>query len=1505
MKEMTEQNPVKVCWFIAPTVMLCDQQKHIIKTCIPVPVAQVNGQLQPDQWKDRKMWRSVVDSHRIVVSTPQVLLDALRHGYLNLANDISLLVFDEAHHAVDDHPYNRIMTEFYHTIPPVVHPPGCRPRILGLTASPIYGGNIWKAFQTIQANLDARVRTSCRNKEELARHVFRPTYKHIYYPAPPSTEFSTNLASLDWIYKDLDIEDDPYVRLLRKQLSATNMDPTKRKRLDQKLSKAILKGDTYTHKSIRDFAAAAQSVNGDVGPWAADWYIYNVITKARESVRPFGNSALTTDEEEKIYLINHLQRVQAHEPSYQDDDFLPACTAKVNYLIDHLLEEKEGCTSRGDKYSGLVFVQRRDCVIALSEVLRRHPRLNGVLKIGSLVGTNDSVYRRDFLDLSRGLLKMTQNDTLDNFKIGEIDLIVSTSVAEEGIDIQACCHVVRWDPPPNMASWLQSRGRARKMRSTYALMQLQGGEAKTLDQWKAEEQEMTRYYNTDRSPVDGPDEAWFGEELDEEMLTVECTGAMLTLPSAVSHLEHFCAAVPHSRYTSYSPIYDIDPPDVPHEWHVSRLPLPPYTGPFGSRVTLPRVLPAHLREFSTETKYPNKVSAHRHAAFKAYKALHEAGLLNEHLLPITSILEPKEEKEVTELLKDVEKRASVANVTIQMDPWIPNTELKDNEWWLSELEISSSEEGQLDTMQLLTKIRPVEWDDKNSISLYSSHAETRTVTVRLLSKSPTWFQEDELSAAKAYTRRLFWNIYEGKMDWDRLDFAYLVLPPDQSRFSSSTPAWLDVDELSDASLPHTCTSIPAEDFGKEHDYPEDEIVLVKAGSKQFRFVRWHFDRLPEEMEDLLRQNSKLVPDGEWEYPLMVVEPLPVRTNFLVPLPLPRDGDGDGLSREEKREKSLRYMHPRFGKVYLVGEKDVERGLLLPSILRAMQLSITTQLFKETILQSPTAHPSLSDIPTSLLLTAITAPVSQESTNYQRLETLGDTVLKLLTSVQLLAEYPLWHEGYLSRRKDHAVCNARLAREAIGRELWRWIVRDMYAGKKWSPKLLEAEARPQQASNSPQSAADVAPMDVDVVPSSGETAANTQMRSTQRKIKRRKGTQQLSLKVIADVVESTIGAAYLSGGLSVALECVKVFDLGIQWKDLHVRFQTLFDRASSTPQPGHVIPPQLEHVETILGYRFKNKILLQEALTHSGYQPTYETADTVSYERMEFLGDAVLDMVATDFLYRAQPPDGKLYKPGHIHLRKSALVNAHFLAYICLRQSRTVKSAMPRPEHPVINARIVIEEEEQEVWLFQCLLHSTHQIVDAQRDVRTRYTKGRAAIDSVLFDESIPQEGKDRDTQQGAPAKRPALIFPWSDLSRVQAPKLFSDMIESLVGAVYIDSLGNFEAVTAVLEQLGWMGVMRRIVDQSIDVQHPVSRLHIWATRVGKKIKYTYKQAEGIITCSILVDGVKKGEASGVYTGVASQNEAKFRAAEAFNLKYTVDDASLDPGNTLSPVRPRL
>lgn len=128
-----------------------EQQRDVIATQIPVPVGLVSGASDPDQWKNPLLWRKILDSHRVMVTTPQVLLDALRHGYVNLGADISLLIFDEVHHAGKNHPYNAIMQEFYHTLPPrdssAASENHVRPMILGLTASPIFGGNPDQAFR--------------------------------------------------------------------------------------------------------------------------------------------------------------------------------------------------------------------------------------------------------------------------------------------------------------------------------------------------------------------------------------------------------------------------------------------------------------------------------------------------------------------------------------------------------------------------------------------------------------------------------------------------------------------------------------------------------------------------------------------------------------------------------------------------------------------------------------------------------------------------------------------------------------------------------------------------------------------------------------------------------------------------------------------------------------------------------------------------------------------------------------------------------------------------------------------------------------------------------------------------------------------------------------------------------------------------------------------------------------------------------------------------------------
>lgn len=72
---------------------------------------------------------------------------------------------------------------------------------------------------------------------------------------------------------------------------------------------------------------------------------------------------------------------------------------------------------------------------------------------------------------------------------------------------------------------------------------------------------------------------------------------------------------------------------------------------------------------------------------------------------------------------------------------------------------------------------------------------------------------------------------------------------------------------------------------------------------------------------------------------------------------------------------------------------------------------------------------------------------------------------------------------------------------------------------------------------------------------------------------------------------------------------------------------------------------LQNLEERIGYRFRNKALLKQALTHSSYTNEQRINRAKNYERLEFLGDAVLELVTSDFLFRGSPdiPEGELTK----------------------------------------------------------------------------------------------------------------------------------------------------------------------------------------------------------------------------------------------------------------------
>lgn len=112
-------------------------------------------------------------------------------------------------------------------------------------------------------------------------------------------------------------------------------------------------------------------------------------------------------------------------------------------------------------------------------------------------------------------------------------------------------------------------------------------------------------------------------------------------------------------------------------------------------------------------------------------------------------------------------------------------------------------------------------------------------------------------------------------------------------------------------------------------------------------------------------------------------------------------------------------------------------------------------------------------------------------------------------------------------------------------------------------------------------------------------------------------------------------------------------------------QKRYVRHSSKECPlmeGRKMNKNLKELEEIIGYKFKNRHYLEQAMTHSSYANEKKLGKLGCNERLEFLGDAVLELISSDFLYREFPqvPEGELTK------KRASLVCEPSLAY-CARE----------------------------------------------------------------------------------------------------------------------------------------------------------------------------------------------------------------------------------------------
>lgn len=883
--------------------------------------------------------------------------------------------------------------------------------------------------------------------------------------------------------------------------------------------------------------------------------------------------------------------------------------------------------------------------------------------------------------------------------------------------------------------------------------------------------------------------------------------------AAITNLDAFCKTLPaFSSSEDVRPIYEISQEDQAESATLYRATL-----------ILPRLLPPNLRTFSTKQSYPSKKSARRHVAFKAFIALHHSDLLNDNLLPVGDQFKPTESQEVQALLKDVEKCEGIASVRKLMNPWCPTGKdigyQDDGVWFTNNLEVESIGSYTLYTRQKLPCISSEEG------KIYDSGSLPRSFSVSPGEQVP--LSSTDLKEAREFTRRLLSVFYGTRMKWDDTNYAYLISPPSDTSVDkvwAMRRSW--VEDLALQTTPANArdwVTATASDFGARFVYPSD-ISYIISGNNILKFDKWIHKQLPEKKEEEFLKKCKHLGEEGVQYPLLQVHSSQLRLNYL----LPRK---EGLAENSK----IKVVHPKLVKVALDEERNLKLSLFLPSILSAIGIRTIASRIPERFLSK------ISDI--QLLQEALTSRAANAPYSYERLEVLGDTTLKFVTSIHLLAAHPTWPEGYLTKRKDHSVSNAYLAATSIKNGLYRYIVRCPFSVRKWKPDYWESLEAPCSDTNG-------------VLEKSAKTDADGDKGKEVKEVDTRNSSENLSTKTLADVVESLIGTSFRVGSYDNAIACAEALsiDIGCSWRTLSENITIIRSKTASLSRSE--IPQSLKDAEQFLGYTFENKAFLIQALMHSSSQAALHC---VSYERMEFLGDALLDSIVVKELYESP----RNFPPREIHLRKSALVNTHFLAISALLPF----VADTKTPEVLVDGQVKIEfEPPNPLRLATCLMHSSIFLSNELIKVIERYERRHDEIEKLLFTGSR---------------------YPWAELSRLQSPKFLSDIIESIIGAVYLDSNGSIEKVKNVLGRLGIMRLLDRMVSADVEILHPVSRLMEWASKHGYRDKIRLEVKKGkddtfthwVVTCTLWMEDEEILSISEPYMSKASGEEVRLRVAE--------------------------
>jgi ERCC4-related helicase/ERCC4-type nuclease len=406
--------------FLAPTKPLVDQHAAFLrKNLLIESISTFTGEIPPE--KRVEVWKHA----KVIVSTPQVVENDMDSGVAPL-KEFSLLIFDEAHRAVGDYSYVRIGGRY--------NAERDDPLVLGMTASP--GSDLEKVAEVCRNLGISNIAMRSELDEDVAPYVYGIAIEFVRVDVPEDVDEVTALLQRMF---------DEKIEALRKYHV---LDPKK-------------------PPTTRALLEAGNVLRAKIASNRKNYHLYRALTiqaSAMKISHAIDLARMQGIESLRNYVAKIVEESQSKEGSRASKELVKdARFEMVRRKLDSGITEhpkldkvKEIVQQEIQRNPGsriIVFTHYRDMSEQVCRLLSEVSGIRPVRFVGQARKGADS-----------GLKQKEQKEIIERFKNGEFNVLVATSVAEEGLDIPSTDLVVFYEPIPSEIRTIQRRGRTGRHR---------------------------------------------------------------------------------------------------------------------------------------------------------------------------------------------------------------------------------------------------------------------------------------------------------------------------------------------------------------------------------------------------------------------------------------------------------------------------------------------------------------------------------------------------------------------------------------------------------------------------------------------------------------------------------------------------------------------------------------------------------------------------------------------------------------------------------------------------------------------------------------------------------------------------------------------------------------------------------------------------------------------------------------------------------------------------------